>query len=883
MQTGKIIRYDKIEEQIQINNLKFVKLFKEKREKIKLSPMNIIFKPNLPTQAILVEEGTHLDITELIKYSINKVPNPKLYREIRDGFVKNYGISIVIDTSISCLNDLCIIHTFQTLRVLLSAISHDNIPCLDIIISTDKYPIILCSEKSANEILSERSPFWAVLFSCLDGISSSDLASAIKAAYNLNRARRKDYTNYIFVLTDGLYSFSQRERIIEVVNSCSSKNINIFGIGVGIYPIGIDKLFSQVIYSQNPYKLIEGISLFFGDISKYKNGQMKSFIIEPFYEKKDKKTKIIKNSEEIEEYINNPVFKKLKQELSKIPITLESFPFFNKESKMNKDGTNPEGENLSMYCKNFYEGQKILIAMFFSCDLETQNKESNTVTEKKVHPKYITTKINGEECISSVLKYYGYKVIVVTNYEEAIKELCKKNRDNKCEYNSLWVISGQKVPDLPSNSGDINAPYYVEHFVDCAIQFWKNGGSLVLMGENDPYNFQVNLFLEKLTFPGGKKLKFRIGGNHEGGKILQPDYSGKLNKEKTFNKEKQKVDNIERQSLGYNLYQIFEGMTVAFTTEGSLDPFIPFSRDSEGGFNSLFYNGADRGKGTGEGNIFIDCGYTKFFLDMKKTGTYRYLQNIGGFIGSAERRANTGCHPKDFRPERVNFRLNKDPKLFFKYPKKPFDVIYLVDATGSMSGSIENVKNYCVEIANILNSQKNQKILYDFKFGAVFYRDPIDSKIDGLPDKNELKDLTSDMTDLQSFVQGIKAEGGGDDPEDWVGGYNLALNSINWREGNKLIIHIADAGAHGNDYTLNDKYPKEGPKLDKLVKECFIRNIMIVAFQIGDQPKRSFSRVETLNKKYGDGKKFKIQDFDQNKKDPGYFTKLVVDAITKVT
>ena len=30
-------------------------------------------------------------------------------------------------------------------------------------------------------------------------------------------------------------------------------------------------------------------------------------------------------------------------------------------------------------------------------------------------------------------------------------------------------------------------------------------------------------------------------------------------------------------------------------------------------------------------------------------------------------------------------------------------------------------------------------------------------------------------------------------------------------------------------------------------------------------------------------KNFKIQEFDQNKKDPGYFTDLVVNAITKVT
>ena len=57
-----------------------------------------------------------------------------------------------------------------------------------------------------------------------------------------------------------------------------------------------------------------------------------------------------------------------------------------------------------------------------------------------------------------------------------------------------------------------------------------------------------------------------------------------------------------------------------------------------------------------------------------------------------------------------------------RHGKVNFDVIYLVDAAGSMSYSIEKVKTYCVEIANIL---KNKMMLYDFNFGAVFYIDPI--------------------------------------------------------------------------------------------------------------------------------------------------------------
>ena len=127
----------------------------------------------------------------------------------------------------------------------------------------------------------------------------------------------------------------------------------------------------------------------------------------------------------------------------------------------------------------------------------------------------------------------------------------------------------------------------------------------------------------------------------------------------------------------------------------------------------------------------------------------------------------TGYDPKLYRPDGVNFTLNKSPSLYYKYSKKPFDVIYLVDTTGSMSGSIENVKTYCVEIANIL---KNQMILQDFKFGAVFYRDPIDS----YNDKNEYYNFISNTEGLQNFVRRMAATGGVDTPEDCVGGYNIA-------------------------------------------------------------------------------------------------------------
>jgi hypothetical protein len=152
------------------------------------------------------------------------------------------------------------------------------------------------------------------------------------------------------------------------------------------------------------------------------------------------------------------------------------------------------------------------------------------------------------------------------------------------------------------------------------IQFWKNGGSLVLMGKNEPMTFQVNQFLEAVEFDG-KKPEFRIDGDNPGGKILVDDKSGNLEKNGSFNSLIQKVNNVERESLAKNLKKLYEGLTVFYAKGKSLEPFIAFSNDSSGYINSLFYNGIDRGDGEDEGDIFIDCCYTKFFLEMNEKGT----------------------------------------------------------------------------------------------------------------------------------------------------------------------------------------------------------------------------------------------------------------------
>ena len=127
-----------------------MKTFEISKETINLSSLEMIFKPNLAIQTILTDVGTHIDVNELIKYFLNPAPNPRIYRELGDGFVNKYGVTIVIDSSISCFSPLYSYHIWSIIQMLL------DLPCFDLIVSGCQNSYILCSEKNTLDILSEK-------------------------------------------------------------------------------------------------------------------------------------------------------------------------------------------------------------------------------------------------------------------------------------------------------------------------------------------------------------------------------------------------------------------------------------------------------------------------------------------------------------------------------------------------------------------------------------------------------------------------------------------------------------------------------------------------------------------------------------------------------
>ena len=679
---GKIMTVDKSNDEIISNIRELMKTFKIKKEKINLPLLEIIFKPNLPTQTVLTDVGTHIDVNELIKYFLNPTPNPRIYRELGDGFVKNYGITVVIDSSASCFSTLSNQHTLCTIQMILSAFASIDLPCFDLIITGDPHPYIICSEKNTLDILSEKSHIWPILFELLSrSIKDADLASAIRAAYNLHNSRKSEHPDFLFVITDGLFSLSDRERIIKNVIFCISKGLNVFGIGVGISPFGIKELFPNIIYSFNPEKLIEGISSVFSGVSSG-NKKMDPMLSE-FKFKIDKN--LIKDSH------INPKYKNLKDLLSKIVIYKSAFDWIPDEIPPN--AKDKDVHNSGMYEKDFFKGQKLLIVMPYTCEM-------NSKENKYLSDKYVNQSVGSNECIQSSIDYYGIKCEVVKNYKDAIDRLTSRYNNKYCEYYACIIMSGEPYAELPNPNDN---PHLFGQFINVIKQFWENGGAIGLFADNAPYNYQANILIGKL-FPNSN---FRIAGNHPGEKKMKGDQSGQLKKNATFNRKFILTSSYERTKISESLYEIYEGKTVSYFVEKpndddllyygkneelkmikdpkKLEPFIPFSKDSDGGFNSAFYASDDE-----KGDICIDCSYTKFFLEMGTQGTPRYIQNIVSWFGAPEKHIQKDGYKdgSEYRPKAVQININWNDKWNgFKIRPGPQNMrtLFAVDCSGSIS------------------------------------------------------------------------------------------------------------------------------------------------------------------------------------------------------
>lgn len=134
-------------------------------------------------------------------------------------------------------------------------------------------------------------------------------------------------------------------------------------------------------------------------------------------------------------------------------------------------------------------------------------------------------------------------------------------------------------------------------------------------------------------------------------------------------------------------------------------------------------------------------------------------------------------------------------------PRIPrLDVLFLLDATGSMGDEIGQIQGTIASIAERIDQIQPRP---DLRFGLVAYRDRDDDYV------TQVYDFTPDVTSFHRSLLRVSAGGGGDTPESLNEALHAAVQRVNWADNAvRLTFLVADAPPH-LDYEQDYDYVQE--------------------------------------------------------------------------
>ena len=154
----------------------------------------------------------------------------------------------------------------------------------------------------------------------------------------------------------------------------------------------------------------------------------------------------------------------------------------------------------------------------------------------------------------------------------------------------------------------------------------------------------------------------------------------------------------------------------------------------------------------------------------------------------------------------ANLTAENPPEILVDMPiaqppvKGPIiELVFCLDATGSMSGLIATAKE---KIWSIVSELSQTQPAPRIKLGMVFYRDRGDAYI------TKVIPMTLDIDSVYTELLAIQAGGGGDTPESVNQALHEAVSQMNWTRGNKVyktVFLVGDCAPH-MDYKNDVKY-----------------------------------------------------------------------------
>jgi len=146
------------------------------------------------------------------------------------------------------------------------------------------------------------------------------------------------------------------------------------------------------------------------------------------------------------------------------------------------------------------------------------------------------------------------------------------------------------------------------------------------------------------------------------------------------------------------------------------------------------------------------------------------------------------------------------------------DMVFCIDCTGSMGNIIEMVKknalNFYEDVTAVM--EKKNKHISQLRVRVVAFRDYIADKDKAMMVTDFFK-LPQEADEFEKCVRSLKAEGGGDDPEDGIEALAYAIKSKWDTEGMKkrqVIVVWTDAPTHHLGYGKDSGYYPNGMPSD---------------------------------------------------------------------
>jgi hypothetical protein len=145
--------------------------------------------------------------------------------------------------------------------------------------------------------------------------------------------------------------------------------------------------------------------------------------------------------------------------------------------------------------------------------------------------------------------------------------------------------------------------------------------------------------------------------------------------------------------------------------------------------------------------------------------------------------------------------------------EKNADILFVVDATGSMGDEIEYLKS---ELLDVTRRVKEENSVINLRTGAVFYRDEGDEYV------TRVSPFSSSLFETIAFIGGQHADGGGDYEEAVHTALITAVTQLSWSDNARarLLFLVLDAPAHHTDAIVSD--------LNDIIKKAAEKGIKII-------------------------------------------------------